>query len=60
MIWAMTVSRLSVAFIPCFPAETEMYVTPPRSYLRMQRYELLCNSAIPKNDDLNKKLTKYK
>lgn len=25
MIWAMTVSHLSVAFIPCFPAEAGMY-----------------------------------
>ena len=28
MIWAMTVSRLSVAFIPCFPAETGIYAIP--------------------------------
>lgn len=28
MIWAMTVSRLSVAFIPCFPAEAGIYAIP--------------------------------
>ena len=28
MIWAMTVSRLSVAFIPCFPAETGIHAIP--------------------------------
>lgn len=28
MIWAMTVSHLSVAFIPCFPAEAGIYAIP--------------------------------
>ena len=28
MIWAMTVSHLSVAFIPCFSAEAGIYAIP--------------------------------
>ncbi len=51
MIWAMTVSRLSVAFIPCFSAEKKCIPFLLSLICRCKGTEFFPKLVIPRNGD---------